>query len=230
MVLNSRIKDVDLAIVGRSSTDVVREQIIYSSLFLTSVFAAVAVAFSTGLTIDPIFLLAVLIMSTCLSVYVPQKRLRSLAHRRREEFSLAFSAFLGLVNVMLAGGAGIETALLAASRAGDDWVFIELEQLLLTARSTRQSPWVLLNDLGARYAITDVTEVASSLQLAGEQGSRIRSSLSTKAATLRMRQLAHAEAQAQSATEQMGIPTVLLFIGFIVLLGYPALNSVSGNW
>jgi hypothetical protein len=45
-----------------------------------------------------------------------------------------------------------------------------------------------------------------------------------------MRQLALAEASAQSATEQMGVPTVLLFVGFIVLLGYPALSAVVGTW
>jgi hypothetical protein len=34
------------------------------------------------------------------------------------------------------------------------------------------------------------------------------------------------EADAQAATERMGLPTVLMFVGFMVLLGYPALQQI----
>jgi hypothetical protein len=38
--------------------------------------------------------------------------------------------------------------------------------------------------------------------------------------------VAEIEALAQSATERMGVPMMLLFVGFMVLLGYPALQTV----
>jgi hypothetical protein len=38
------------------------------------------------------------------------------------------------------------------------------------------------------------------------------------------------EAQAQAATERMGIPMVLLFIAFIALIGYPAVHLVLGSF
>ncbi|NDA01413.1 MAG: type II secretion protein F, partial [Acidimicrobiia bacterium] len=40
---------------------------------------------------------------------------------------------------------------------------------------------------------------------------------------------AEIEAIAQSATERMGLPVMLLFVGFMVLLGYPALQEVVMN-
>ncbi|NBS00339.1 MAG: type II secretion protein F, partial [Actinobacteria bacterium] len=38
------------------------------------------------------------------------------------------------------------------------------------------------------------------------------------------------EAQAQAATERMGIPMVLLFVAFIALIGYPAVHLVLGSF
>ena len=89
--------------------------------------------------------------------------------------------------------------------------------------------WTAFGDLGKRLGVPELQRVASSMQLAGEQGSRVRASLATQAEGLRARQIAEIEASAQSATERMGIPTVLLFVGFIALLGYPALNLVIGQ-
>jgi hypothetical protein len=43
---------------------------------------------------------------------------------------------------------------------------------------------------------------------------------------MRARQVAEIEALAQSATERMGLPMMMLFVGFMVLLGYPALQTV----
>jgi hypothetical protein len=37
------------------------------------------------------------------------------------------------------------------------------------------------------------------------------------------------ESSANSATERMGLPMVLLFISFIVLIGYPAVSQVIGG-
>ena len=64
------------------------------------------------------------------------------------------------------------------------------------------------------------------MKLAGEQGARVRLSLAAKAAALRGHQMAAIEADAQAATERMGLPTVVMFIAFIALLGYPAMQQI----
>ena len=156
----------------------------------------------------------------------PDLTLRSHAATRRTAFRHALSSYLDLVNVLLAGGAGIETSLEAAAQAGDGWAFVELRHALLRARAVRQSPWESFAELGERIGVDELAEIAASVKLAGEQGARIKMSLSAKAAAMRARQLASVEAAAQAATERMGIPTVLMFIGFIVLLGYPAMQQI----
>ncbi len=227
-VPNPRISDVALA--GSAPHIVTRQQVVGFSAGLILSVAFIACLYNAGFGVGTFGSLAILVGSCWLGLYIPVHRLGTVAHQRRGQFSVSFSAFLELVNMMLAGGAGLETALVASSRAGDDWVFLELERVFETARATRQSPWNVLHEFGSRYDLSNALEVAASLQLAGEQGSRVRQSLSAKATTIRMRQLAEAEAEAHSATERMGVPTVLLFVGFIVLLGYPALTSVLGTW
>jgi hypothetical protein len=76
--------------------------------------------------------------------------------------------------------------------------------------------------------IDALVDVAHSVQLAGEHGARVRQSLHTKAASLRARNLATIEYEAQQSTEHMGIPIVMLFVGFIILIGYPAFASTLG--
>jgi uncharacterized membrane protein len=44
--------------------------------------------------------------------------------------------------------------------------------------------------------------------------------------SLRAHQLAEAETQAQAATERMSLPVVLLFAGFLVFIGYPAIARI----
>lgn len=151
------------------------------------------------------------------------------AERRRDTLRHALSSYLDLVNVLLAGGAGVETALVAAADAGGGWAFTQIRHALVWSRSTRRSPWDCFADLGRRMAVDELVEVAASLQLAGEHGARIRMSLTAKAAALRAHQSARIEAAANAATERMGLPTVLMFVSFMVLLGYPALRQIVGE-
>ena len=54
----------------------------------------------------------------------------------------------------------------------------------------------------------------------------MRESLGVKASSLRDHALADAEAEAQETTEKMAVPTVMLFLGFLILVGYPAVSAV----
>ena len=169
---------------------------------------------------------SLVVIGAFLGLAVPVMLLRARAKERRRTFVHAFSAYLDLVNVLLAGGAGIETALVAAADAGDGWAFDTLRAGLDRARLTRRSPWTELRALGSKWGLNEVVEVAGSMNLSGDHGARIRSSLAARADSIRARQVAEIEALAQSATERMGVPMMLLFVGFMVLLGYPALQTV----
>ena len=56
----------------------------------------------------------------------------------------------------------------------------------------------------------------------------VRQSVAAKASALRSRALTDAEASAEAASERMSIPTVMLLVGFVIFVGYPAVAGVIG--
>ncbi|WP_232532483.1 type II secretion system F family protein [Nocardiopsis dassonvillei] len=158
--------------------------------------------------------------------FAPDLSLRDEAGKRREQMRRALASFADLVVVSLAGGAGVNGALADAGAAGNGWAMVRIRESLREATLMRQPPWSALRDLGERYDTSEFAELAASLQLAGADGARIRSSLAAKAKTLRTQFLSEMDAEAQSATERMSLPVVLLFAGFLVLLGYPAMSHI----
>ena len=189
--------------------------------FLASV-VAVLVFKKAHLSLSPLFVMAGVFGLPVLVWLLTISRLREIVTRLQRDMDMSVAVFLDLINVLLAGGAGIETAMLAAAGAGDGWGFEQLRMAMARAQSSRRSYWDSLRETGEALGIESLEEVANSVQLAGEHGARIRQSLTAKAASLRIRNLARIEHEAEQRTERMGIPVVLLFLGFILLVGYPA--------
>lgn len=158
--------------------------------------------------------------------FAPDLSLNDEATKRREEMRRTLSGFADLVVVSLAGGAGVSGALTDASAHGGGWAMTAIRDALREASLTRAPVWQILRGLGERYDTPEFAELSASLHLAGTDGARVRSSLSAKAKTLRVQFLAEMEAKAQAATERMSLPVVLLFAGFLVLLGYPAMSLI----
>lgn len=158
---------------------------------------------------------------------LPDLTLREQAERRRKAFRHALSSYLDLVNVIIAGGGGIQTALYTAADAGDGWAFAAIRRALDRARLTQRSPWDTFADLSEDLDVPELAELAAAVALAGSQGARIRSSLAAKADTLRGHQVAETEAAAESATERMTIPVAVLLFGFLVFVAYPAVQQIT---
>jgi len=157
---------------------------------------------------------------------LPALAARQEAAARRAAARHALAAFLDLVVISIAAGAGTEAALTYAGATGRGWAFTQIRQALEVARLTRRPPWEALGQLGRELGITDLTELAASITLAGTEGAKIRASLAARAAAIRARQLSDAETTAQAATERMSLPLVLLFAGFLLLIGFPAVVHV----
>ena len=216
----------DLAIMERPVEQFVVEKLT-TSISLVGVVVALAMTMAFAGSAMPMGLTLVLVLfGAAVGFVLPDLTLRANAKARRAGFRHALSSYLDLVNVLLAGGAGIETSLEAAAQAGDGWAYVQIRHALLRSRTMRQSPWACFTELSESIDVQELAEIAASVRLAGEQGARIKLSLSAKAAALRAHQMARIEAEAQAATERMGLPTVLMFVGFIVLLGYPAMQQI----
>lgn len=157
---------------------------------------------------------------------LPDAVLARRASQRRRDFAYALSLFLELVVIVLAGGGGVNTALYDAAGAGSGWSFGELRRSLHSARLQRRSPWAALTELAERIGSSELRELASSVELAGTSGAKVRESLRAKAISVRDHELAAAEADALAASERMGGPMVGMFVGLILFIGYPAIVTV----
>jgi ABC-type multidrug transport system fused ATPase/permease subunit len=220
--------EADLELLGTTRADFTHRLVVLIGSEIAVLVVLFSVLLLSGWFVAPEFFLIVGLAAPVTTWIMHVRDIAVKAEVRRADMDLAVAVFLDLVNVLLAGGAGVETAILAAAEAGDGWGFSQIRLSLARSQSARQSYWDGLRELGRTVGVESLEEVANSVQLAGEHGARVRQSLATKALALRHRNLARIEHDAQRRTEQMGLPVVLLFMGFIVLVGYPAFVGTIG--
>ena len=79
-------------------------------------------------------------------------------------------------------------------------------------------------------SVPELVELATTVQLAGTEGARIRQSLTARAASLRRHEQADAESAANAMTERLFLPGALLLLGFLLFIGYPAFQRILGGF
>jgi len=153
--------------------------------------------------------------------------LRSDALKHRREFRHALAAYLELVTILMSGGAGVQSAIYDAAAIGRGSAFRHMKSALSQAQARRETPWATLGALGGRLEVAELVELEQSMTLAAD-GSRVRESLRAKAEAMRDRDRAEQEAEAERRSESMVLPVAMMFAGFLLLLGYPAVQALSG--
>lgn len=148
---------------------------------------------------------------------------RAEAARRRVTFSRALSSLCDLSAMGLASGRGLESSLAMAVAASHTWPYRDMQTALDGGYLRGEPPWLALGRLGEDTGLGDLVELAAALQLAGDEGAAVRETVASKARSIRERLTADAEGRAAATTERMGIPATFLLLGFVVLLGYPAI-------
>ncbi|SEB46195.1 Flp pilus assembly protein TadB [Amycolatopsis tolypomycina] len=218
--------EADLRITGRGTDTHLAAKALLTIAGLLTPWLLQALLALGELSLDvEVPLLAGLVLAA-LGFLTPDLDVRAKATRLRREFRDALSAFLDLVGITLAGGAGVEAALGDASAVGAGPAFEAIRRALRTAQLTRTTPWTTLRRLGEELDITELAELAASISLAGTEGARVRASLAAKAQALRTHQVTDAETDAQAATERMALPVTVLFLGFLGFIAYPAVIQV----
>ncbi len=186
-----------------------------------------AVMLAGGVAVSPIVLLLVGLAAAVVGFFYPDLPLAERVEDRRRAFRHAFSAYLDLVTILLAGGAGIESALEGAAESGDGWAFAKIRSALRRARLTRRTPWDAFDQLGHELGVNELIELASSVSLAGDHGARVKGSLTAKADALRATQAAELEAAAETRTEKMIVPVVVMILGLVLFIAFGAVDAIT---
>lgn len=182
-----------------------------------------------GVGVPALFILLISLVGGAGGFFYPDLPLAERVEERRRTFRHALSSYLDLVTILLAGGAGTESALEGAAEDGDGWPFAELRNALNRAALTRTSPWEAFEELGIELGVPELQELAASVALAGAQGARIKQSLTAKADALRAAQAADLEAAAERQTEKMLVPLMVMAFGLTLFIGYGAIQSITTN-
>ena len=185
---------------------------------------------SVGMSI-PIVAAAILAcLAVPLGITISVSGLFRRAAERRRHVRVVVGSFVDLVVLSLAGGDGVDGALHAASQVTPDWAARRLAKTLLQARDGGTAPWAALAGLGEELGVPELVELATTVQLAGTEGARIRQALTARGASLRRHEQAEAESAANAMTERLFFPGALLLIGFLVFIGYPAIQRILGGF
>lgn len=216
-----------LAVCERDTAKFVQDRFVWMLLGASPGLAFIGLAAAGAM---PTFSMLVLLLATGVGAIVgwfwSLVDLRSDADKARREFRHALASYLDLVTILIAGGAGVETALYDAAAIGRGRAFRHIRTALSAAQARREAPWVSLGALGRRLGVRELQELNAAMHLAGD-GARVRDSLVAKAESMRVKDLAQLESDAEVRSETMVLPVAMMFAGFLLLIGYPALAALS---
>ena len=216
----------DLALMGRTrGTHLAMKVATGFGLFLLAPFVWTTMKVA-GVPLPSAIPAFAAILFATFGFFLPDFALRSEATARRRDFRRSVGVFLDLVAMNLAGGRGLPEALLAAASVGDHWSMIRIRQALANARLYGTTPWAALGALGEEINVEELKELSGALVLAADDGAKIRSSLSARAATLRRRELTQAEGEEGEKSQSMLVAQMLISTAFLLFLGYPAVSQL----
>ena len=223
----SESRAADLAVCERDAAKFVQDRLVWALLGAAPGLALIGMAAAGALqTFSMLVLLPTTVIGAVAGWLWSVVDLRSDAAKARREFRHALASYLDLVTILIAGGAGVETALYDAAAIGRGPAFRHVRTALSAAQARREAPWMSLGALGRRLGVRELLELDASMHLAGD-GARVRDSLVAKAESMRTKDLAQLESDAEVRSETMVLPVAMMFAGFLLLIGYPALAALS---
>jgi Flp pilus assembly protein TadB len=218
----------DLMLVSRSVETQLAMTILGAGLGVVFplLYAGLLTALIPGLPASTPFFLA--LIGLVVGGLLPTAQLSSKAKVRRRDFRHVVGSFLDLVALNLSGGRGVPEALTSAASISDGWAMVQIRDCLEIARLQGVTPWAALGELGNQAGVTELRDLAAALELVADDGAKVRESLAARAASLRRRELADAEGRAQARSQSMLVAQLLLAVGFLIFLIYPAIVRVLG--
>lgn len=215
----------DLQLVGIDEDAYLLAKVTYmtAGLAISPVLAGLLV---TALDVPMPFGIIVVFLGPLIGSVLPDGLIRRQAKALRESFSYTLMTYLDLVALRTASGSGVSEALRDASAIGSGYCWRRIRAALQDARMAGRSPALGLADLGDALEVPELRELAAQLMLVAETGAQTEATLRSKAQALRSRVQAELHGEANAKSTSMTIGQVLFAVGFLILLGFPALSMM----
>ena len=218
----------DLALTGQSFETLMGRKVIASvGGFLVGLVALATLQYVAGVDMPTGAPLAVAVIAAVALFVAPDIDARKEAKKRRAEFTEQLSIFLDLVSLRMAGHAAAAAALPEAAQRGGGWPMMLIRDTLFRARLSGQDEWDALGQLGERIAVPDLRELGALVKLVADDGAQVRTTLTARAASMRRARLADEEGNAEERNQSMRLAHMLIAVGFMVFVGYPAFVNIK---
>jgi len=215
----------DLAVSEMSLTKFVSDRIVNAATFAFLPGVAFLFAVAGTISISPLVLLVVAVGGAVGGWVYTTPALKRTATKARTDFEVSLATYFELVSLAFAGGKGPMDALREPAAVGTGPAFRQLRGAMIAADERREAPWVTLIHLGNRLGVQSLTDLGASVTLASN-GAPVVDSLRAKAESMRDQAMSTQEARAEARSETLSGPIILMFAGFIILFGYPALAGL----
>lgn len=216
----------DLAVVDRGAAEFFAAKGAGAVVGLVVPSLVLGAAGAAGLGVPTLVPAWVSLAGAVVGFLVPDLRLRARAGQQRRDFRVATGAYLDLVAMRMASGAGLAEALGEAAQLGGGPAFVRLRGALADARTDGLAPAAALGRLGEELALPDLVDTAARLSLVDTSGAQAEASLRAQAASLRDRELTDLQGASAERSQSMLVAQVVLGFGFLLFLGYPAVAKV----
>jgi len=218
----------DVALTGQSLETLMGRKVVASvGGFLIGLVALSLLQYGAGVGLPTGTPLAVAVLAAAALFIAPDIDVRKEAKKRRAEFTEQLSIFLDLVSLRMAGHAAAAAALPEAAQRGGGWPMMLIRDTLFRARLSGQDEWEALGQLGERIAVPDLRELGALIKLVADDGAQVRTTLTARAASMRRARLADAEGNAEERDQSMRLAHMLIAVGFMVFVGYPAFVNIK---
>jgi hypothetical protein len=100
---------------------------------------------------------------------------------------------------------------------------------LLTAQLQMRPPWDELKELSLAINVVELTSFADIMRSAGSDGAQVYQTLRAQAASLRDQIRVRSLETAKTRTSKLEIPSTMLVIVLLVVVGYPLMASLFNS-
>ena len=193
-------------------------------LALPSVMAALLYVVGVRLPIG-IPVVGSLVLAVGLS-FIPAYNVRDNAKKARAEFTYVLGSYMDLVAMERRAGTSPRQALEDAAEVADSWVFQRVAEELTHSRLSGVPPWERLGQLGERYMVTELVELAHIMRIAGTESAGVYETLKQRSKGMRKAHLARELQAANETSTKRSAPVAVLGLVFLGLLAAPPMLAM----
>lgn len=216
-----------LATIGMGAADVITRAATFAGIAGFAVLAAAAALMAYGVIAVSALWLAAALAAAAAAALLSVHDHSSKVERRRRTLRLASNEFVQLIAVGLSTDQSVEEAVRFALTVGRGDAVDALRSELSTAPQRGVAIWEAIDEVGRRWGIRELGELAGSIERQALQGVSIGETVAALATAMRAKTLDQLERDADAANANLAGPTIGFVVTTIVFLAYPLTQRIG---